>query len=412
MTTESQAKRLRNIKKFSSKRRRKELSNLQQAIYPHIVKGRDFVVETGPETAHHVELLLPPLIRVRFDRPGVKALIITREPADIKATAELLSVAIDGRSAKRRSDQLDVVELGTSNATRKEASLIASNPHVIIGGTERVIDHIRRDNLDLSKVEVCVIDEPSAETAGSFNADLHYIFSKFTGYPQTSVFTATQHEGIGEVVPLLRRPSTIPVSTWSRNGTDTNGEVAAGDAANGGTRRSNSTRKESQTVSTRTFSDLMRDERLKEQIDEIIRDIHDNEDPDEMNAFRKLIRKRVPFFRRGYFAAYLLKHYSAPSKAGRPAKPAKPTKQTDKSGDFATVFVGVGKNRKVFPRDLIQLFTGVDGVTSDDIGQIKILDKYSFIELSQGKAQAAIDELSGKEYRGRKLNVNYARKVD
>ncbi|NBF39965.1 MAG: DEAD/DEAH box helicase [Spirochaetes bacterium] len=412
MTAESQAKRLRNIKKFSSKRRSKELSHLQQAIYPHIVKGRDFVVETGPDTAHHVELLLPPLIRVRFDKPGIKALIITREPADITATAELLAVALDGKPAKRRSDQLDVVELGASNAARREASLIANTPHVIVGSTERVIDHIRRDNLDLSSVEVCVIDEPAAEFAGSFNADLHYIYSKFSGYPQTAVFTETQHDGIADVVPLLRRPSTIPVSTWRRDGTDTNGEVPAGDAANGGTRRSNSTRKESQTVSTRTFSDLMRDEKLKEQIDEIIRDIHDNEDPDEMNAFRKLIRKRVPFFRRGYFAAYLLKHYSAPSKSGKPSKPAKPAKQTDKNGDFSTVFVGVGKNRKVFPRDLIQLFTSVDGVTSDDIGQIKILDKYSFIELSKDKAQAAIDELSGKEYRGRKLNVNYARKVD
>ncbi|MFP4566026.1 MAG: DEAD/DEAH box helicase [Spirochaetaceae bacterium] len=262
MTAESQAKRLPNIKKFSSKRRSKELSPLQQAIYPHIVKGRDFVVETGPGVAHHVELLLPPLIRVRPEKPGIKALIITREPADIKATAELISVAFDGKSAKRRSDQLDVVELGASDAMRREASRIASNPHVVIGSTERLIDHIRRDNLDLSNVEVCVIDEPSAELAGSFNADLHYIYSKFTGYPQTSVFTETQHEGIADLVPLLRRPSTIPVSSWRRNGTDTNGKVATADAATGGTRRSHSTRKESQTVSTRTVSDLMNDEKL------------------------------------------------------------------------------------------------------------------------------------------------------
>ena len=409
MTAESQAKRLRNIKKFSSKRRGKELSPLQQAIYPHIVRGRDFIVETGPENTHHLELLLPPLLRVRLDKPGIKALIITREPADIKATADLLTVALDGKSAKRRSDRLDVVELGASNATRKEASLIANGPHVIVGNTERVIDHIRRDNLDLSGVEVCVIDEPSAEIAGSFNADLHYIYSKFTGYPQTAVFTETQHEAMADVLSLLRRPSTIPVSSWRRNGTSTNGDADERSAARGGRRRSNSTREESQTVSTRTFSDLMRDEKLKEQIDEIIRNIHDEEDPDEMNAFRKLIKKQVPFFRRGYFAAYLLKHYAG---GGTSSKPSKPQKQTDKSGDFTTVFVGVGKNRKVFPRDLIQLFTNVDGVTSNDIGQIKILDKYSFIELSKDKEQAASDELSGKEYRGRKLNVNYARKVD
>jgi hypothetical protein len=406
VTAESQAKRLRNIKKFSSKRRSKELSPLQQAIYPHIVKGRDFVVETGPETTHHLELLLPPLLRVRLDRPGIKALIITREPEDIRATASLLSAALEGRGAKKRGDESDVVELGASNATRKEASMIASDPHIVVGNTERLIDHIRRDNLDLSSVEVCVIDEPAEEQAGSFNADLHYIYSKFGGYPQTAVFTGTQHEGLADVVSLLRRPSTIPASSWKKNGARAE---AQGNGASGGKRRSNSTREESQAVSTRTFTDLMKDEKLKEQIDDIIRNIHDDEDPDEMNAYRKLIKKRVPLFRRGYFAAYLLKHYAGGAKS---SKPSKPQKQTDKSGEFTTVFVGVGKNRKVFPRDLIQLFTNVDGVTADDIGQIKILDKYSFIELSKDKAQAAIDELSGKEYRGRKLNVNYARKVD
>mgnify|MGYP006267073793 CR=1 FL=1 len=405
MTAESQAKRLRNIKKFSSKRRRKELSPLQQAIYPHIVRGRDFVVETGPDSTHHLELLLPPLLRVRLDKPGVKALIITREPADIQATASLLSVALDGKPSKRAPSDADVVELGASNAARKEATLIAAQPHVVVGSTERVIDHIRRDNLDLSAVEVCVIDEPSQELAASFNADLHYIYSKFGGYPQTAVFTETSHEGVADIVSLLRRPSTIPFSSWQRNGTGPQDDTGNGS----GGRRSNSTREESQTVSTRTFTDLMKDDRIREQIEDIIRRIHDDEDPDEMNAYRKLIKKRVPLFRRGYFAAYLLKHYAGGTKS---SKPSKPQKQTDKSGDFTTVFVGVGKNRKVFPRDLIQLFTNVDGVTAGDIGQIKILDKYSFIELSKDKAQAAIDELSGKEYRGRKLNVNYARKVD
>jgi hypothetical protein len=393
VTAESQAKRLRNIKKFSGKRLGKELSALQQAIYPHIVRGRDFIVETGPNSTHQFDLLLPPLLRIRLDRPGIKALIITREPEDIKMTASLLGVALNGKSAKRRSDRVDVVELGTSNATRREASLIADGPHIVVGSTERVIDHIRRDNIDLSKVELCVIDEPPAEDAGSFNADLHYIYSKLDGYPQTAVFTQTQHDGIAEVASLLRRPQAVPLSSWRKNGAE----------VDDGTRQSNSTREESQAVSTRTFSDLMNDEKLKQQIEQILKDIHEEEDPDEMNAYRKLIKKRVPLFRRTYFAAYLLKYFS---------KSQKQTKQTDKSGDFATVFVGVGKNRKVFPRDLIQLFTNVDGVKSEDIGQIKILDNYSFIELSKDKAQAAIDELSGKEYRGRKLNVNYARKKD
>ena len=79
---------------------------------------------------------------------------------------------------------------------------------------------------------------------------------------------------------------------------------------------------------------------------------------------------------------------------------------------MTSVFIGIGKNRRVFPRDLVALFTEVEGITGDDIGQIKILDNYSFMEINPDRAQTAIDAVNGREFRGRKLNVNYARRKD
>ena len=44
------------------------------------------------------------------------------------------------------------------------------------------------------------------------------------------------------------------------------------------------------------------------------------------------------------------------------------------------------------------------------IGDIKILDNYSFITLSSQASETAIDNLDGIDYRGRKLTVNFAKK--
>jgi hypothetical protein len=152
--------------------------------------------------------------------------------------------------------------------------------------------------------------------------------------------------------------------------------------------------------------EVLNEEAVREHVEEIIRRIHEDENPEELNAYRKLVRKHVPFFTRGYFAAWLLKYGVSGGtipKGGR----------GDRSRNgFTSLFVGIGKNRRVFPRDLIQLFSGIDGVSSDDIGEIKILDNYSFVEINPSKANGIIDELNGKDFRGRRLNVNFARKKD
>ncbi len=139
---------------------------------------------------------------------------------------------------------------------------------------------------------------------------------------------------------------------------------------------------------------------LKDKLSTIVDEIKTNSNPGEIDEVRRIFRKSVPFFMRAYVAAYLLK--------GKEASP----RQRKSSAEMATLFVGIGKNRRVFPRDIIQLFSGVDGIEAPDIGEIKILENYSFVEVKKEKADAAIAELNGQEFRKRKLNVNYARRRD
>ena len=44
--------------------------------------------------------------------------------------------------------------------------------------------------------------------------------------------------------------------------------------------------------------------------------------------------------------------------------------------------MSIGRNRRVHSSDLATLFTSADGVTESDLGQVKVLDNYSFVELT------------------------------
>lgn len=175
---------------------------------------------------------------------------------------------------------------------------------------------------------------------------------------------------------------------------------------------------------------------LKETVQEIVRRIHDEEDPHEMNEYKRFIKQHVSVFSRAYFTAHLLKQLvegeggrsrrrnrTAPPRRQAPAPAPAPEQDgtggnNDPSdqgnglpvdGDQQTLFVSIGKNRRVFPKDFITLITELDGVTGDQIGQIKILDSYSFVDVESSIADQVIEAYNGYEYRGRKLTVNYAR---
>jgi hypothetical protein len=78
--------------------------------------------------------------------------------------------------------------------------------------------------------------------------------------------------------------------------------------------------------------------------------------------------------------------------------------------DGVSIFMSIGRNRKIFPKDLIHLLINTGKVDRQDIGDIKILDNYSFIVISRSAADNAIDNLDGIDYRGRRLTVNMAKK--
>ncbi len=141
------------------------------------------------------------------------------------------------------------------------------------------------------------------------------------------------------------------------------------------------------------------EEDLEPLIKNILSGIKQNPDIDSIIQYKKIIKKNVPFYLRSYLTAYLLKEITG-----------KKTKKVFKKPGEKSVFINVGKNRRVYPSDLIQLLVKTGGINKENIGGIKILDNYSFISINNDVADNVIEKLHNTEYRGRKLTVNFAKK--
>lgn len=174
--------------------------------------------------------------------------------------------------------------------------------------------------------------------------------------------------------------------------------------------------------------------------------VRTTENVDILTDLNKLFKKSVPLTVRKYVIAYMLKeslkHYHSfgnnrrdrndknrNNKYERNNKPkfernaeaaAETTEQNAEEHprhprveipeDQATsIFIGIGKNRRVYPRDLVGILIAVGGIDRERIGDIKVLANYSFVQLYTEDAQTAIDKLNGYDYRGRKLAVSYSR---
>ncbi|MFI3257619.1 MAG: DbpA RNA binding domain-containing protein [Spirochaetales bacterium] len=196
---------------------------------------------------------------------------------------------------------------------------------------------------------------------------------------------------------------------------------------------------------------------IKEQFELLLADaivrVKTEEDPHVLNEYKKLFKKNVPLSLRSYVAAFLTKGIitetvNAPSKYRRPGKrnderfsgrfSRRDERQSGSfsrsKGDYkdngkpserestphvsiaedkaASIFISVGRNRGVYVRDIVGLVSQRGLIERERIGDIRVLDNYSFVQVYLEDADNLIALLNGTDYRNRKLTVSYAHKRD
>ena len=475
-------------------------THLQQRLIPIILKGRDVAAEAEGDSGKTAAFILPLSVKLKRGKAGIKAIVLTSSSENSHKVFREFRRFV--RSGKRPS----VFAFGFQGQEKKEHRMLSRKPDVVVGTPNKVIDHIRRGNLDFSSLQTVVIDRTENPEHPGFIEDIRFIFSKLPQKKQTILVSHSLEKDADKLLSLLRRPTVLPVSTRRQLAVPTRDVFIQAEQqhrlavvvdlllaesmesvliqSNDSTQAARLSKimrarhiesallldnlsvqqqnkicqnfsvgkvpilistfetvcskslrwvthvinltvppraeiykprsfvlekiitlgddyeqfKERIKVDAEKDSPPSEDQVFQGMIRQILKRIKEQEDPEVLNHYRSIVRRNVPFTLRSYFTAYMLKQSLIGDK-----KKKQSSKQTK-------LFLSMGKNRRVFPRDLIQLFADRLKAERSQIHDIKVLDNYSFVEIDSSLAERAIKELSGIEFKGRNLAVNYARK--
>jgi hypothetical protein len=184
---------------------------LQRKVVPLIYAGRDLVVEVEGDTGRTATFILPILVRLRRGRAGIKAVVATSSAEDsrkVEREFQRFSRLQAGRSAF-------VFALGAEERDRGEHRSLSKQPDVLIGTPSRIIDHIRRGNLDFSLLQSVVIDRQEPEPG--FADDLKFIFSKLPTRKQVLLFSRALSPEADGLLELFHRPVHLSLADWRQS---------------------------------------------------------------------------------------------------------------------------------------------------------------------------------------------------
>jgi ATP-dependent RNA helicase RhlE len=178
---------------------------IQARAIPQIFKGRDIMGLAQTGTGKTAAFVLPILNRLVKRKYGsVRALII----APTRELAEQIHQAIETLGRKTRIRSVAVyggVGINPQIQKLKRADIVVACPG-------RLLDHIGRHSIDLSQLEVLVLDEADQMLDMGFIPDIRRILKNIPRKRQTLVFSATMPPEIRRLAgDILRNPDTVQV---------------------------------------------------------------------------------------------------------------------------------------------------------------------------------------------------------
>ncbi|MCX6769159.1 MAG: DEAD/DEAH box helicase [Candidatus Micrarchaeota archaeon] len=182
---------------------------IQEKGIPLLLQGEDLIgqAQTGTgKTAAFGICILEKLALGKSERGKVRSLVLapTRELA-IQITGEIQKI---GKHLHLRT----LAVYGGQDIERQLGPL-SSGVDIVVGTPGRILDHIERRTLDLSRVEVAVLDEADRMLDMGFIEDIEKILQKTPQNRQTLLFSATMPPTITELSKkYMHAPQEVRVS--------------------------------------------------------------------------------------------------------------------------------------------------------------------------------------------------------
>lgn len=183
---------------------------IQARAIPVLVSGKDLIGQAQTGTGKTAAFALPMIERTQPDERFVQALIMvpTRELA-VQAAGQIQLLS--------KNLGLRVVPVYGGQPIDRQFRALAGGAHVVVGTPGRVLDHLRRGSLDLSRASFCALDEADEMLAFGFIEDIETILAELPESRQLALFSATMPPRIAALSrKFLPNAETVAIQTKRR----------------------------------------------------------------------------------------------------------------------------------------------------------------------------------------------------
>ncbi|HEV7372130.1 DEAD/DEAH box helicase [Arenibaculum sp.] len=187
-----------------------EPTPIQMRAIPAALAGRDLIASANTGTGKTAAFVLPALQRLKTPRAentwGPRILVLS-------PTRELASQILE---AVRKYSKFDRVSTGVilgGMPYREQLRMLQRRVDLVVATPGRLIDHLERGRVDLSAVELLVLDEADRMLDMGFIDPVVQIAAACPESRQTLLFTATMDDAMSRLAGrLLRQPERIDVA--------------------------------------------------------------------------------------------------------------------------------------------------------------------------------------------------------
>ena len=160
-------------------------SAVQAATIPAMMAGSDVVGLAQTGTGKTAAFAMPILSKIDAASTATQALVLapTRELA--------LQVAEAFRRYGAHLPRINVLPIYGGQSYGVQLAGLKRGAQVVVGTPGRVIDHLQRGTLDLSRLDYLVLDEADEMLAMGFAEDVERILADTPEYKQVALFSAT-----------------------------------------------------------------------------------------------------------------------------------------------------------------------------------------------------------------------------
>ncbi len=182
---------------------------IQKEAIPLAMSGRDVIASAQTGTGKTAAFVLPILHKLSGERTGSKkgprALVLS-------PTRELAQQVVSETRRYGSFLKLKYALILGGMSYRPQLKALASGTDLVVGTPGRLLDHIKRGSLDLSGIEVLVLDEADRMLDMGFKRDVERITRACASSKQTLLFTATLDRGTTTLAKtLMKKPKSVNV---------------------------------------------------------------------------------------------------------------------------------------------------------------------------------------------------------